>query len=162
MIPAASQFLRLFCVGMVLWALCTGLQAGDAWAGVFSAGAFALCGMLVFPARHAVRLRALPGFLFYFVFHSLRSGFHVARLALDPQTDLAPGWTSLTSRLPAGPPRAAFAALVGLLPGTLCADVQGEVHEVHLLHRGVDPTAELRDLETQVARLFGVAPGTGE
>jgi multicomponent Na+:H+ antiporter subunit E len=58
--------------------------------------------------------------------------------------------------LPAGgPARVFFANCLNLLPGTLTASWEDDVLQVHVLTEGPQVMAELRNLERQVALLFG-------
>jgi multicomponent Na+:H+ antiporter subunit E len=43
---------------------------------------------------------------------------------------------------------------VSLLPGTLSADLRGNLVSIHALDRGADPVPELRRLERRVAGVF--------
>jgi multicomponent Na+:H+ antiporter subunit E len=109
-----------------------------------------------------LRVWPLPGFALYFLAQSLATGLHVARLALSPRSAWQPGWLELPSRLPEGPPRALFANLVSLLPGTLCGDLDRHgVHHIHLLQTQRDPEPSLRALERRVGCLYGCVPRKG-
>ena len=51
---------------------------------------------------------------------------------------------------------------IGLLPGTLAADLDGDHAELHLLDTRIDPAPQLRQLEQAVGRLFGVLLETSD
>jgi multicomponent Na+:H+ antiporter subunit E len=143
--------------------LCTGLESEDWVPGLLAALGFALLiRSRAIEDGSWVRIRFLPGFAAFFIGQSLATGLHVARLALTPRLRLRPGWIHLPSHLPPGAPRALFANLVTLLPGTLCGQLEENgVHHIHLLHTDRDPEGELRALERRIGRLFGLSPSKG-
>jgi multicomponent Na+:H+ antiporter subunit E len=144
-------------VAYVIWICCTGLRdPADRWAGLVAACCFAAVAAFVLPMHERFRLRALPGFAFFFMVQSCRAAVHVAGLALRPGLRLAPFHLCLRSRLPPGAPRAVFANLVSLLPGSLSANLVDDTHHLHVLHPHEGLEEELRVMEGQVARLFGV------
>ncbi len=93
-----------------------------------------------------------------FVASSLRGGVDVAVRAFRPGS-LDPALICHRQRLPAdGPEQALFAAVISLLPGTLCAAIDGRELSVHVIDRTRDPHAQLAELERRVAALFGEPP----
>ena len=147
-----------FLFGLLIWAACTGLQGHDALAAIPVAFLFAWLGITLIPAHERIRLRAIPAFSLYFIHQSIRAGIHVAYLALHPWQRVSPRWIALDCTLPAGAPQALFAILVSLLPGTLCGEIEHNVHHIHLLTGTLSPEADLRELERRVGRLFGANP----
>ncbi len=141
----------------LIWICCTGVrETADLWAGAVAALCFAAMAASVLPGHERFRLRALPGFAFFFMVQSCRAAVHVAGLALRPGLKLEPFHLRLRSRLPPGAPRAVFANMVSLMPGSLSANLLGDTHHLHVLHPHGELEEELRAMERQVARLFGV------
>jgi multicomponent Na+:H+ antiporter subunit E len=97
-------------------------------------------------------------FVPYFLRQSMTGGLDVARRALLPTSPLAPGMVDYAVRLPDGPPRRFFAAAIGLLPGTLTAELHSGGLTVHALDRHLPVVPMLRELEDRTAALFGLPP----
>lgn len=110
------------------------------------------------PTAHAgLRMARLPGFLGYFLGRSLLAGVAVAGLALQRRPALRPVLLRWPLRLPPGA-RELFLSTVSLLPGTLSAQLEGDVLLVHALDAG-GAEASLAEAEQRVALLFGIEPG---
>jgi len=105
---------------------------------------------------------AIPAFLILFLRDSIHGGFDVALRTLGPKLRVAPGFQRYRLRLDHPAARVLLINCIGLLPGTLAADLDGDHVELHLLDTGVDPTPKLRQLEQAVARLFGASLETGD
>jgi multicomponent Na+:H+ antiporter subunit E len=99
-------------------------------------------------------LRFVP----YFLRQSIVGGLDVARRALAPRNVLTPGMVEYAIRLPEGPPRRFFAAAIGLLPGTLTAEMHSGSLTVHVVDRALPVARRLRELEDRTAALFGLPP----
>jgi multicomponent Na+:H+ antiporter subunit E len=97
-------------------------------------------------------------FVPYFLHQSITGGLDVARRALLPARPLAPGMIDYPVRLPDGPARRFFAAAIGLLPGTLTAELHSGGLTVHALDRHLPVVPMLRKLEDRTAALFGLPP----
>lgn len=104
------------------------------------------------------RVTQLPGFLVFFLLHSWRAGLLVARSALGPRRSLRPELLQVRISLPEGGARWLLAALLGLLPGTLCLALEGERMTLHSLSGEEGIEEEVRMLERRVARLLGLPP----
>ncbi len=104
-----------------------------------------------------IRIRRAGGFVAFFLRESLRGGVDVAKRTVTRPPRLSCGWLDYEIALPAGVARVFFANVVGLLPGTLAADLEEDVVIVHVLDDTRDTAAELRKVEHEVARLFGIA-----
>ncbi len=115
------------------------------------------------PPRGAWRISMLGAlaFAFYFIVRSTAAGADVARRALHPALPVRPGRISHWSRLPEGPPRALFTAVLNLLPGTLSVRRDGALLHLHVLDMQSDVARDVQELESRVAKIFGVdvAPG---
>lgn len=105
---------------------------------------------------------ALPAFLVLFLRDSVRGGLDVALRTLGPELRVAPGFRRYRLRVSHPAARVLLINCIGLLPGTLAADLDGDYAELHLLDTAVDPAPQLRQLEQAVARLFGTPPETGD
>jgi len=98
----------------------------------------------------------IPRFVAFFLWHSLLGGVDVARRDFSPSLPIAPGLLEYPLRLPPGLPQVFMANAVGLLPGTLSAELQNNVLSVHVLDRRSDVLTELDAVECSVARMFGI------
>jgi multicomponent Na+:H+ antiporter subunit E len=105
---------------------------------------------------------ALPAFLMLFLRDSVRGGLDVAWRTLGPKLRVAPGFRRHRLRLDHPAARVLLVNCIGLLPGTLAADLDGDHVELHLLDTGVDPAPQLRQLEQAIARLFGAPLEPGD
>lgn len=105
-------------------------------------------------------LLGLLSFLFFFLRSSLLGGIDVTWRAVHPRLPIHPGLVKYRMRLPEGPARTFFMAVVSLLPGTVSADTQGE----HLLAHVLDDRQAIQDqlgqLERVVGRLFAIPTET--
>jgi len=102
------------------------------------------------------RLNAVPRFFSFFAYCSLKGGVDVARRACSPSLPLAPAMLDYSLRLREGTTaRVFFANTVSLLPGTLSADILGDMLIVHVLDSTLPVSEQLQRLEVVVARLFG-------
>lgn len=106
-----------------------------------------------------LHLPSLPGFVAFFCWHMLLGGWDVARRALHPRLPLAPAWRDYP--LACGVPRVRLllSALVGLLPGTLASQVEGDCLRVHVLDHEQPWQATVAELERRLARLLGAGEG---
>ena len=105
---------------------------------------------------------ALPAFLVLFLRDSVRGGLDVALRTLGPRLRVAPGFRRYRLRVNDPAARVLLINCIGLLPGTLAADLDGNHAELHLLDTGVDPAPQLRQLEQAIARLFGAPTETSD
>ena len=104
--------------------------------------------------KPALQIRLIPGFSVWFLWHSLRGGIDVAWRALQPKVQLQPGFLHYRLTLPPGPARLFLVNVVSLLPGTLSADIEGDVLVLHALDTGSDVTTEVHEAETRVSALY--------
>lgn len=100
-----------------------------------------------------ISISGLARFVPFFVWESLRGGVDVLRRTLAFPMRINPGFVRYQTRLGTPAARTFFANCVGLLPGTLAADLKDDWLEIHALDLDVDPGIELGRLETAVARL---------
>ena len=112
---------------------------------------------LAIPSTEGLHLMGMLRFIPYFLRISFVGGIDVARRAIWPSMPLRPGFMDYPLRLdPLGPAAAFFAAVISLIPGTLCVEHEGEptvlVHVIDL-QAGFD--AELECLEEYVGAIFG-------
>jgi len=96
-------------------------------------------------------LRLLPVFLW----ESFKGGFDVARRVLRLRLEINPGLFDYRLNLCSTSARVLYVDLVSLMPGTLSADLRGDLMRIHALDLRRDSVTELRRLERQVAAVFG-------
>ncbi|GAB3381258.1 Na+/H+ antiporter subunit E [Azotobacter armeniacus] len=106
-----------------------------------------------------VHLPALPGFVLFFVMHMFAGGWDVARRALHPRLPLSPAWLDYPLACRSPRVRLLLSALIGLLPGTLSSQVDGDCLRVHVLDRRQAWQATVAELERRLARLCGAGTG---
>ena len=103
-------------------------------------------------------------FIPFFIWQSVYSGIDVAYRALHPALPVEPDLFDFRVRLPPGLARISFVNTVSMLPGTLSADLKGDVVTVHGLVQGTSVQEKLRVLEDHIADFFGleIASNGGE
>jgi len=138
------------------WILADGQLRGPAVILLTWVAALAAAHKLWGPMPQGLALSALASFTVFFVWHSLRGGVAVARLALSPGLNLKPSILDYPLRLPAGAPSILLADILSLLPGTVSAGLEGNRLRLHVLHAPLANLSELAAAEAQVARLFGL------
>ncbi|CRI67588.1 putative Na(+)/H(+) antiporter subunit E [Thiocapsa sp. KS1] len=107
------------------------------------------------PRDRTLSLPSLVGFVPYFLWESLRGGLDVAARVLIPRMRVDPGNRTYRLRLRSPEARLVFIDSISLLPGTLSADLRGDLVTVHALDVRTDVVEGLRVLERRVAALFG-------
>jgi len=134
-----------------LWAI---LSEGEGWGvGVPVILTATAVSFLLMPASRW-SLAGLARFLPYFVWNSLRGGVDVAARALNPRLPIDPAVFRYEMRLDSTEARVLMADTVTLLPGTLSADLQGNVLLVHVLNASGPFMDTLVTLEQRVGDLF--------
>lgn len=107
------------------------------------------------PRARSLSLPGLARFIPFFLWESLRGGFDVAARVMLPRLRVQPGTTTYNIRLRNPTARLVFLDSISLLPGTLSADLKGDLLWVHALEITADVDQGLMDLEERVADLFG-------
>lgn len=134
------------------WALTDG-TAGSWWIGAPAVvGAVIISATLVPPL--GLVWREVMRFVPFFLWHSLKGGVDVAWRAFHLRMPITPELVEYPLRLPPGLPRVILANTVSLLPGTLSAELGGQVLKVHVLDSLGDFLAELEALEQRVGSMF--------
>jgi multicomponent Na+:H+ antiporter subunit E len=107
-------------------------------------------------------LTGLVVFAALFLRESVRGGIDVARRTLGPELRIKPGFHSYRLHISHPAARVLLINCIGLLPGTLAAEVDGDRAELHLLDSSDNPDPQLLRLEQAVARLFRLPWETGD
>ncbi len=155
----ASAALRPFALrGLLLCGLWAVLANGEGWGfGVpVALGSAWLSLRLAPPSQHRLRLTALPRFVGWFLWQSMRAGWDVARRTLHPALPLNPGMIRLRPKLPTGAPTWWLMLIISLLPGTLSVRMAGATLELHCLDVEGDVTGAFARTEQELLRLFGL------
>ncbi|MGI9325913.1 MAG: Na+/H+ antiporter subunit E [Pseudomonadales bacterium] len=105
------------------------------------------------PPRHWSLIGILR-FVPYFLWGSLRGATTTAVLVLTRPRRLEPVVVEYKTTLPLGLPLALFVGVIGLLPGTLVADVKDNLLQIHVLDVGIPIRSELQELERRVAAML--------
>lgn len=134
----------------VLWAI---LSEGEGW----------IVGVPVIVIATAVTSRGssaeqwslagLARFIPYFLWNSLRGAIDVATRALHPGLPIDPAVLQYEMRLDSSVARVLMANSVTLLPGTLSANVAGNLLSVHVLNVTGPSTESLETLEQHIAEI---------
>ena len=98
----------------------------------------------------------LLAFTTIFLRESVRGGIDVASRTLGPGLRIEPGFHRYRLHISHPAARVLLINCIGLLPGTLAADLDGDHADLHLLDTGANPDPQLLQLEQAVARLFGL------
>jgi multicomponent Na+:H+ antiporter subunit E len=149
--PAALRVLGF----LVLWVVVTGGNPTDLVAGAVAALAASWASLhLLRPGTSRVRPAVLGRLVLRFLCQSVVAGVGVARRALDPRLPLNPGFVLYPVRLPPGPRRNMFTALMSLLPGTVPTGPaeRGDLL-IHCLDVGQPVAAQLAEEEALFARV---------
>jgi multicomponent Na+:H+ antiporter subunit E len=151
---------RTLLFALVWWALSDG-SAQSWWVGA-PAVALAVITSVALLAPVPLVWWQLLKFVPVFLWRSLQGGADVAWRALDPRLPIAPRMIDYPLRLPSGLPRVMLVNIMSLLPGTLSAELHGQVLKVHVLDGRGDVLPELEALERSVARISGVTLAPAE
>lgn len=126
---AAFRAAMFLCV----WLALTSGRRADLLAGLLVALAATWASLRLQPPKATrLNLPALVRLALRFLWGSLVAGVDVARRALSPRPVLAPGLLFYPVRLPRGPARDAFRAIMSLQPGTL--PTEDEERDGFLIH----------------------------
>ncbi len=136
----------------------------DAW--LIGLPAVALASLGQYPSGQPTVATAVTDgllvFIALFLRESVRGGIDVARRTLGPGLRIEPGFHRYRLHISHPAARVLLINCIGLLPGTLAADLDGDHAELHLLDTSVNPDPQLLQLEQAVARLFGLTLETGD
>ena len=143
---------RALLFSLLWWALTDG-TAGSWWIGAPAVAGAVIISVTLVPPLGLV-WREVMGFVPFFLWHSLKGGVDVAWRAFHPRLPITPELVEYPLRLPPGLPRVILVNTVSLLPGTLSAELGGQVLKVHVLDSLGDFLAELEALEQRVGCMF--------
>jgi multicomponent Na+:H+ antiporter subunit E len=154
-LPLNSIATRLSGFGLIWWVL-SGGRADGLWLGLLAISAATWASLrLAPPEARAFRLAAVPAFAGYFVWHSVRGGWQVARLAWLGRKSLQPALVELPLALPPGAAQHLMTAALGLMPGSVAVDLVNGRLRMHVLDARQPVVDDVRQLERRVAALFG-------
>lgn len=140
------------------WSTVVSRALTDGTAGSWWIGAPAVAGAVIISVTLVPPLglvwREVMGFVPFFLWHSLKGGVDVAWRAFHPRLPITLELIEYPLRLPPGLPRVILVNTVSLLPGTLSAELGGQVLKVHVLDSLGDFLAQLEALEQRVGCMF--------
>lgn len=148
----ARVALRTLLFSFVWWALTDG-NAQSWWIGVPAVSIAVITSVALLPPVPLV-WRELLRFVPFFLWHSLKGGVDVARLAFHPGMPITPEIIEYPLRLSPGFSQVALINITSLLPGTLSAEIEGQVLKVHVLDGRGEFLTELIALEQRVGRMW--------
>lgn len=137
----------------ILWWVLTDGAAGAWGIGVPAVASAMLVSVKLMPRERLV-WREVFGFIPFFLWHSLKGGIDVAWRVFQPRMPIAPTIIEFPLRLPPGLPQVALINIMSLLPGTLSAELEGQVLKVHVLDGRKDVLPDLKALEQRVGRMW--------
>lgn len=154
-IDGSTVVSRALLFSLLWWALTDG-TAGSWWIGAPAVAGAVIISVILVPPLGLV-WREVMGFVPFFLWHSLKGGTDVARRAFHPRMPIAPELIEYPLRLPPGLSQVAMINITSLLPGTLSAEIEGQVLKVHVLDSRGDFLDGLNALEQRVGRMWGSA-----
>lgn len=153
-----SILLRGLLFSMLWWVLTGGRS--DSWGvGLVSVVLAVIFSLFLWPSKQSgISFTNLLSFAGFFLMQSVQGGVQVAAITLRPQLAIAPAILELPITLPPGPGRVVLINTLNLLPGTISIGIEKNVLRLHTLNERW-PTAErVREIETRIALMLGVAP----
>ena len=158
---AIASGLRRFGLFLGFWLALIGFSQTDLAVGLPAAAAAVWVSLRLLPPSSGGRLSygAIAVLVLRLPWQSLVAGIDVARRALDPRMPLRTGFVAFPTRLPRGPSRDAFRALMSLQPGTLpvSAEDNGDIL-FHCLDTTQPVAAQLAAEEARFLRILGQEP----
>jgi len=151
-IDGSTVVSRALLFSLLWWALTDG-TAGSWWIGAPAVAGAVIISVILLPPLGLV-WREVMGFVPFFLWHSLKGGADVARRAFHPRMPVAPELIEYPLRLPPGLSQVAMINITSLLPGTLSAEIEGQVLKVHVLDSRGDFLDGLNALEQRVGRMW--------
>jgi len=152
-----GAILRRSLLFTLLWWILTEGRAGSWGSGAIAvAGALGLSLYLLPPSAGRISLAGLFAFLGYFIWNSVHGGMQVALLALRGRHALQPGILELQLALPPGAPRILMLSALGLMPGSLGVQLDGDRLRLHVLDERMLVMEQAQALQARIARIFRV------
>ena len=142
---------RVVLFSIIWWILADGVVSSW-WIGA-PAVLFAVVASIALLPRTCLVWYEFLRFVPWFLKRSLLGGADVAWRAFHPSMPIFPSLIEYPLQLPPGLPRVIMANTVSLLPGTLSAELDHGVLQVHVLDSRRDIMTELESVEQCVARL---------
>ena len=118
-----------------------------------------LCALAIDTQRSGIVWLRLPVFAGFFLINSLKGGWRVALIALNPSTRLSPTLVTVPSRLKSESAQKLTLSLMTLMPGTIGVSTDGKNLLIHLLMPSDDIADEVAQLERQIAALLIASEG---
>ena len=147
---------RAVLAGLAWWVLTDGAFAWDALViGAPAILAAAAASTALMP-RIGGSVRGTFKYALFFARESLLGGVDVARRALDPRMPLDPGIVRARVRMPTDTARVMVANTLGLVPGSLSVEVDGEELLVHALDKGRGIERSIEATQRRVGALLGM------
>lgn len=155
LVTTVQKILFRFVIFSLLWYVLAGSDRLSWVIGVPAALLATTLSLMLAPSSPLkISLLGLFYFILFFLYQSFRGGVDVMRRALSFRQRLDPGLVSYTTLLPEGSARILFVNTISLLPGTLSAELQGNLITIHTLDQGLPIWANIQQLEHHVAALM--------
>lgn len=151
----SQRILGRFLVFCVTWFLLTGTDLESWILGIPAVLIAVFLSLKLAPSSYwPLSLTGALRYIPYFLHQSVLGGFDVMRRALSPHLPINPGLVIYETFLPTGAPRILFVNTISLLPGTLSADLQGNIVTVHTIDQDRPVWRGIQNLEWRIAALF--------
>ncbi|MFH1640229.1 MAG: Na+/H+ antiporter subunit E [Chloroflexota bacterium] len=99
-------------------------------------------------------LLRFPVFALSITWEIIKANIDVAMIVINPRLPIEPRIFPVKTRLKGDLPRAVYAAVINLTPGTVVVDIQDDVFSVHGLAARHEEGFARRPKEQMIARLF--------
>ena len=145
----------------LLWIVLTEGELQGWWFGLVAVPLATVLSQRLLPARGRAGLELLATVRLagFFAWQSVVGGVDVARRALDPRLPIRPGLLDIDLRHADTSTALSFAALVSLLPGTICVHIDDRAC-IHVVDTSQDIPARLRVAEQRIADAIGPQGGS--
>lgn len=150
-----QSFILRALIFVIIWWVVTDANMSSWWIGIPAVVIALIASNYLMPVSK-INWYELYKFAPRFIILSIVGGVDVARRALHPKLQIVPALIEYPSGLPIGLPQVFFINAVSLLPGTLIADVHGNVIKAHILDDTSEIFDELRSIEQSIAKIFVV------
>jgi multicomponent Na+:H+ antiporter subunit E len=149
-----AGLIRGLALSLIWWILAEG--RADSWAvGIPSIGLALVASLYLSPpGNNTLSMVGLFSFIGFFLQQSIKAGFQVARMTLQPRLDLSPALLEFKLTLPEGMARVLLVNTLNLLPGTLSVRIERDVLRLHVLDQHQPIEQEVRATEMRIARML--------
>ncbi|TWX69090.1 Na+/H+ antiporter subunit E [Colwellia sp. C1TZA3] len=158
------RFLIRFTLLSLFWGLLTGWQRSSLGVGIVFIAMASLLSLYLAPQQQQQKRHqwlknpfSILSFLSYFCVQSLRGGWSIAKLALNPKLKLSPGFIKYHTDLTNDSQVFTFMQVLSLLPGTVSARQSAQELTIHVIDLNTFNQAEIDDCQMRIKQLLGTS-----